>query len=379
MSGNVGIGTTPSSSNALTVNGALNIINNPTNPGNTYTASFWNQATIGPTISGLNLSVQTNGIYEAMRINSSGNAYFNGCVGIGTNTINSGYQLQLPYNASYATQLRCEGGSGIVPLSIGGNGSVYVDAPSFVGGRFTILNGGNVGIGSINPQYTLDVNGNIASSSYIYAGGTSSTGLRLGGFDTYNTIYQANGNIGISLNYTNTPSGSINLGFFGGNGNNILSVSNSSVNISQPTNVNSTLTASGRITGNLYYCTMPSVAFSYQSAIGSGGTYGFFIEMNGWWYLGYSYLTVSASIVMGGNNTYCWNGRVFLSPSAARTGYATILTNGGVMNIITDYASPSSGPYYMNPQSAFDGSGNNFLYFSNTYLNAGICNYKIYG
>ena len=40
MSSNVGIGTTPSSTNALTVNGALNLINNPTNPGNTTSAHF---------------------------------------------------------------------------------------------------------------------------------------------------------------------------------------------------------------------------------------------------------------------------------------------------------------------------------------------------
>ena len=52
--------------------------------------------------------------------------------------------------------------------------------------------------------------------------------------------------------------------------------------------------------------------------------------------------------------------RVFVCPSSARTGYANILTNGGVMNIITDYASPSMGPTYMNPQSGFEGSGNNF-------------------
>ena len=68
MSSNVGIGTTPSSANALTVNGASDLINNPTNPGNTTSASFWNQAGVGPTISGLNLSVQMNGTTEAMRL-----------------------------------------------------------------------------------------------------------------------------------------------------------------------------------------------------------------------------------------------------------------------------------------------------------------------
>ena len=37
MNGNVGIGTTPTT-NALTVNGAINLINNPSNPGTTSSA-----------------------------------------------------------------------------------------------------------------------------------------------------------------------------------------------------------------------------------------------------------------------------------------------------------------------------------------------------
>ena len=105
---------------------------------------------------------------------------------------------------------------------------------SVANARMTINYDGTVGIGNINPQQTLDVNGTIASTGYIYAGGTSTTGLRIAGsFDTGNTIYQYTGNIGITLNYTNTPAGSINLGFFGGNGY-ILSVSNSNVSITQP-------------------------------------------------------------------------------------------------------------------------------------------------
>jgi hypothetical protein len=100
-----------------------------------------------------------------MRVNSSGNTYFNGCVGIGTNTFNTSYQLQLPYNASYTTQLRCEGGSGTIPLSIGGSGNIYVDAPGNVGGRFTILSGGSVGIGTSNPTTSLQVVGTLNATT----------------------------------------------------------------------------------------------------------------------------------------------------------------------------------------------------------------------
>jgi hypothetical protein len=63
-----------------------------------------------------------------------------------------------------------------------------------------------LGINTTAPTELLDVNGNIkctgtitnGSNSYIYAGG-----LRLGGFDTGNTLWQNSGNLGISANTGN--------------------------------------------------------------------------------------------------------------------------------------------------------------------------------
>ena len=71
----------------------------------------------------------------------------------------------------------------------------------------------------------------------------------------------------------------------------------------------------------------------------NGGTVaGYFIEVNNWWYLGYSYLTISASVTLsGGNNAICWFCRAYLSPNGT-----TVLVNGGVMGITTDYSNPSS-------------------------------------
>ena len=46
-------------------------------------------------------------------------------------------------------------------LLLGGNAPVYVDAPGVVGGRFTILANGSVGINNNNPQSTLDVGGSL--------------------------------------------------------------------------------------------------------------------------------------------------------------------------------------------------------------------------
>lgn len=46
-------------------------------------------------------------------------------------------------------------------VSLGGVGTLSVDAPNIPSGRFVVANNGNVGIGQPNPQYTLDVTGNI--------------------------------------------------------------------------------------------------------------------------------------------------------------------------------------------------------------------------
>ena len=54
-------------------------------------------------------------------------------------------------------------------------GNFYVDAPYIPGGRFAVLTNGNVGIDNPDPQYKLDVNGdmNLPLPATIYAGGTS--------------------------------------------------------------------------------------------------------------------------------------------------------------------------------------------------------------
>ena len=46
---------------------------------------------------------------------------------------------------------------------MGGAGLFYVDGPGVVGGRFTILDNGNVGIGNSNPSSKLTVEGTLAA------------------------------------------------------------------------------------------------------------------------------------------------------------------------------------------------------------------------
>ena len=53
--------------------GCLKITGNVSNPGDNSSASFWNQASVGATISAFQITFQTNGITERMRIDSTGN------------------------------------------------------------------------------------------------------------------------------------------------------------------------------------------------------------------------------------------------------------------------------------------------------------------
>jgi len=133
------------------------------------------------------------------------------------------------------------------------------------------------------------------------------------------------------------------------------------------------MVASGNSTANRYYCSATTYLFS--SIVSGGATiYGWFVPLNGYWYTGYSYLTISASVNMAGSgNIFCWNGRVYLS---AQYGLITV---GGVLQITIDYRNPASGNNVINVEERWDGVGNNYLRFYGTNLNAGLLTIKIYG
>ena len=135
------------------------------------------------------------------------------------------------------------------------------------------------------------------------------------------------------------------------------------------------MTASAYSTASRYYCSATYVSFSSIVQGGSGLTYyGWFVGLNGYWYTGYSYLTISASVNMAGSgNIFCWNGRVYLSPAGG------LVSVGGVLQITTDYKNPVSGDNAINVQEMWDGWGNNYLRFYGTNLNAGLLTIKIYG
>ena len=53
---------------------------------------------------------------------------------------------------------------------MGGQSKFYIDGPGVIGGRFTILDNANVGIGKTSPIYKLDVDGTISATTIT--GGT---------------------------------------------------------------------------------------------------------------------------------------------------------------------------------------------------------------
>jgi hypothetical protein len=275
--GNVGIGTGTTTQKLTVNNGALQIIGASVNPGNATSASFWNQALVGPTISGANIAFNISGTTEAMRILANGN------VGIGTNNPATATKLNVngvikanDYSGTFSSVALNPGtnwlgfvdffntsGARCGYIGWGGNLANYLDlqnengylgyrtsANLIVTSQLGVGNGtaaaisgtnvltvtgnsylnGTVGIGT-NSSLTnlLEVNGGITSQSgFSYFGGTGVTGLRLGKNDIFTSTANAGG-----LNiWTQNTGQTINLGYFGGNGT-ILSVANTGVTISQ--------------------------------------------------------------------------------------------------------------------------------------------------
>ena len=91
-----------------------------------------------------------NGIVERMRIASDGN------VGIGTTSPTYG---KLSVSSGNFDGVRIDTNSTYNAISIGGTGKFTIDAPGIAGGRFIVLDNGNVGIGTTGPDTNLDVIG----------------------------------------------------------------------------------------------------------------------------------------------------------------------------------------------------------------------------
>ena len=112
-----------------------------------------------------------NSANPALIINNNGN------VGIGTT--NPGEKLQVNGNIKIinGNKLRAEGAAGTTAISIGGYGSLEIDASGIIGGRFIVKDSGNVGIGTNNPSYKLHIqdttNAGLVNMARNLSGGTS--------------------------------------------------------------------------------------------------------------------------------------------------------------------------------------------------------------
>jgi hypothetical protein len=83
-------------------------------------------------------------------------------VGIGTTSPQNALQVIDPDNTGIRVQTNKAGG---IVASFGGNGAFQVDAPGVVGGRLTVQESGNVGLGNNQPKARLHVNGNVRVDS----------------------------------------------------------------------------------------------------------------------------------------------------------------------------------------------------------------------
>jgi hypothetical protein len=117
--------------------------------GNVYEPASTNAS---PSASLTFYTTNAGSLSEKMRISNTGD------VGIGIT--NPNYKLHVG-NATSSVRIEGPATAGGTALSIGGNGDVVVDKPGTVGGRFMILDNGNVGINNPNPTQQLDIIGKI--------------------------------------------------------------------------------------------------------------------------------------------------------------------------------------------------------------------------
>ena len=189
--------TTPYSIKSIDAINALNA----SQLGGLPSSGFIQNSTLPQASSNFNIS----GTGTANFIRSTGSADFLGSVGIGiTSPI---FKLQIIDSSNTGLRVQTNAAGGTV-ASFGGNGAFQIDAPGVVGGRFNVLENGNVGIGTATPTEKLSVNGKIQSTSggFTYPDGSVQTTAVSSTYTNPQTIV-----IDIPTNGTLTPILHLNL------------------------------------------------------------------------------------------------------------------------------------------------------------------------
>jgi hypothetical protein len=171
--------------------GNSNYVQNTTNPQAATNFNISGNGTAGGTLSGntVNAATQYNlagqKVLEVSNLNilKLGN---NAHVGIGP-TFATGYQLDVESPDQFGLRVGTLTPGGTA-LSLGGVGSLEVDAPNIPGGRFLVKENGNVGIGTNTPTSKLSVQGTVESTTGGFKfpdGSVQSTAANVGAGKAY--------------------------------------------------------------------------------------------------------------------------------------------------------------------------------------------------
>lgn len=123
-------------------------------------------------------------------------AYYNGGrVGVGTSSPTHKFMV-LDDNSGLRVQTNAAGST---LASFGGMGTFQVDAPGVVGGRLTMLENGNLGLGVVNPTHKLSFAPSLGRKISLYPGATGDVGFGVAGNRLQ--IYADNPNADVALGY----------------------------------------------------------------------------------------------------------------------------------------------------------------------------------
>jgi hypothetical protein len=135
----------------------------------------------------------TGGSFVGTSLNVGGSGIVGGNLGVGTAVPAHKAELIDASNTGLRVQTNATGGT---VASFGGNGAFQIEAPGIVGGRFTVSENGNIGVGTASPAAKLDVAGSVRiggdtpmssnprmSFSAIFLGSLCSGQPPCGGFD----------------------------------------------------------------------------------------------------------------------------------------------------------------------------------------------------